>query len=71
MDAAYLHIVVNHFPIILCVVGTVAALLALALQKRALWVYSAASITIAGLTVYPVVFNGERAEDIVERRAYD
>ena len=70
MDAAYLHIVVNHFPIILCVVGTVAALLALAFQKRALWLYAAVSLTLSGALVYPVVFTGERAEDVVEKRWY-
>lgn len=70
MDAAYLHLVVNHFPIILCVVGTLAALLGLAFQKRGLWVYAAASITLAGLTIYPAVFTGERAEDVVEKRWY-
>jgi hypothetical protein len=70
MDAAYFHLVVNHFPIILCVVGTAAALLGLALQKRGLWVYAAASITIAGLTVYPVTLTGHRAEEVVERRWY-
>ena len=70
MDAAYLHIVVNHFPIILCVVGTVAALLGLAFQRRGLWVYAAASITLAGLLIYPVSLTGHRAEDIVEKRWY-
>ena len=70
MDAAYLHILLNHFPIILCVVGTVAALLALAFQKRALWLYAAVSLTLSGALVYPVVFTGERAEDVVEKRWY-
>ncbi len=70
MDAAYLHIVVNYFPIILCVVGTIAAVLGLAFQKRGLWVYAAASITIAGLMIYPVSLTGHEAEKLVERRWY-
>ena len=49
MDAAYLHLVVNHFPIVLAIAGTVAALLALALQRRGLWVYAAASLTMAAV----------------------
>ena len=70
MDAAYLHIVANHFPIILCVVGTLAALIALGVQKRGLWVYASASIALAGLLVYPVLFTGGQAEKIVEKRWY-
>lgn len=70
MDAAYLHIVVNHFPIILCLVGTIAALLGLAFQKRGLWVYAAASITIAGIMIYPVLYTGQQAEEVVKDRWY-
>jgi hypothetical protein len=70
MDAAYLHIVANHFPIILCVVGTLAALLALGVQKRGLWVYASASISLAALLVYPVLLTGNQAEEIVEKRWY-
>jgi hypothetical protein len=70
MDAAYLHLLANHVPIILCVVGTLAALLALVVQKRGVWVYAAASITLAAILVYPVMLAGEQAEVIVERRWY-
>jgi hypothetical protein len=70
MDAAYLHLVVNHFPIVLCLAGTLAALVALGVQKRGGWVYATASITLAALTVYPVMLTGHGAEEIVERRWY-
>jgi hypothetical protein len=70
MDAAYLHILLNHFPVILAVMGTLSALLALSIQKRGLWVYDAASLTIAGVLVYPVLLTGHAAEEIVEKRWY-
>ena len=70
MDAAYLHLLVNHFPIVLAIVGAAAAVLGLFVQRRAVWLYAAASLTLAGVSVYPVMLTGHRAEEIVEKRWY-
>ena len=70
MDAANLHLVISHFPIVLAVIGTLAALLAFGLQRRGVWVFAAASLTIAGVLIYPATFTGQRSADAVARRWY-
>lgn len=63
MDPAYLHILINHFPIILAVIGAAAAVLSVFVRGRSTWIYATASLTMAGLLAYPTVFTGQRAED--------
>ncbi len=61
MNWPYLHILINHFPIILTVVGSGVLALALITRRRWLWLYSVATLTLAGVSVYPVVYTGHRA----------
>lgn len=70
MDGAYIHIAVNHLPIILALMGAAAAVLALFLQKRALWLYAVATLTIAGISAYPVLLTGKEAEESMEKMPY-
>ena len=70
MDGAYIHILINHLPIILALLGAAAAVLSLFLNKRALWLYAVASLTIAGLSAYPVVLTGNEAEESMEKMPY-
>ncbi len=70
MNAAYLHLVANHFPIVLSVTGVVAALLALIVKRRGVWLYAAVSLTIAGLLAYPVMLTGHAAEDVMRDKWY-
>ena len=70
MDAAYLHLLVNHFPIILSIMGVAAAIVALLVHRRAAWLYAAASLTIAGATAYPVMLTGHGAEDVMKHKWY-
>jgi hypothetical protein len=70
INAAYLHIIVNHIPIILSGVGTAAALLALVVQRRAVWLYALASLTIAGASAYPVMLTGHAAEHVMKKMWY-
>ena len=70
MNAAYFHLVVNHFPIILSIMGVLAALLALIVKRRGAWLYAAASLTIAGLLAYPVMLTGHAAEDVMRDKWY-
>lgn len=67
MSWPYIHLVLNHFPSILLILGTVALILGLITRRRSVLLYAVASITLAGITVYPVVFSGEEAEHTVER----
>jgi hypothetical protein len=66
----YVHTLINHFPIILSVVGTGALLLALIVRRRGLWLYALATLTLAGLSVYPVFFTGDQAAHAVRTTWY-
>ena len=66
MDAAHLHLLLNHFPIIGSLIGTL--LLAYGFITRSNDVKVAACILMAvmALTALPVMKTGESAEDTVE-----
>lgn len=70
IDAAYLHLLVNHVPIILTGVGAAAAILALIVRRRAVWLYAVASLTISGATAYPVMLTGDAAGDMMKDKWY-
>jgi hypothetical protein len=59
----YIHTLVNHFPIILSVVGTAVLILALIVRHRGVFLYALATLTLAGLSVYPAFFTGDEAAD--------
>src|SRR4051812_37698262 len=61
MDWPYIHTIVNHFPIILSVVGCAVLVLALIVRRRAIWLYALATLTLAGLAAYPAFFSGDQA----------
>src|SRR5204863_551039 len=66
----YIHIVINHFPIILTIVGSAVLALALVVRRRGLWLYAVATLTLAGASVYPVYFAGDKAADAVRTTWY-
>jgi hypothetical protein len=66
----YIHTLINHFPIILTVVGTAVLLLALIVRRRGVWLYALATLTLAGLSVYPAYFTGDQAADAVHDTWY-
>jgi uncharacterized membrane protein len=66
MDQRELHLILNHFPVILTVMALFAALLAMGTRSRAAWLYSAASLTIAGLFSYPTLLTGHGAHEVLE-----
>jgi hypothetical protein len=70
MDAAYLHIVINHFPIVLSLLGLAAAVASFVWRRRAVWLYAVATLTLAGLSAYPAVFTGHGAEESMEDMNY-
>jgi uncharacterized membrane protein len=61
---------VNHFPVILAVVGTFAIVLAMLRGRRASWLYGTISLALAALTVIPTYFSGEPAEKALHRPWY-
>jgi len=66
----YTHTLINHFPIVLTVVGSAVLLLALFVRRRGLWLYALATLTLAGLSVYPVFFTGDEASDALRNTWY-
>jgi uncharacterized membrane protein len=58
----YAHLVINHFPVVLSVLGLVIALLALLFDRRAIWQVAMGALTGAGLFVFPVHFTGDQAD---------
>ncbi len=69
MNAAQVHLALNHLPIGLVVVG--APLLLAAILRKSKELKAAASIVliVSALTSIPVFLSGEPAEEIVEHRA--
>jgi uncharacterized membrane protein len=59
----YVHTLINHFPIVLSAMGTMGALVALIRKKRGVWLYTMATMTVAGLAVGPVYLTGDEADE--------
>jgi len=70
MNWPYLHTLINHFPIILSVMGAAAAVTAFTLRRRGIWLYALASLTFAGLTIYPAYLTGNEASDTMKHAWY-
>ena len=70
MNGHWLHLSINHFPIVLSIVGALAALVAFVTRRRAALLYALVTMVAAGLTSYPAQFTGEYAEEAVEHRWY-
>ena len=62
VDWAQIHILINHFPVIFVTAGALATILAVVHQRRGVWLYATASLTLAGITVVPTYFTGEPAD---------
>ena len=59
----YVHLLINHFPVVLSVIALVSALGAVITNRRGLWLNAMSMLTAAGLVVYPVHFTGDEADD--------
>jgi uncharacterized membrane protein len=70
VDWPHVHIMVNHFPVILVMVGTFAILLAMLRGQRASWLYGTISLALAAVAVIPTYFSGEPAEHALNRPWY-
>jgi uncharacterized membrane protein len=57
-----MHLLINHFPVVLSVAALTVAVLALFLKRRALWLTAMGALTSAGLFIYPVFFTGNQAD---------
>lgn len=65
-----LHILINHFPVILTVVGAFFAIVALFVRKRGVWLYATATLALAGLSVVPTFLTGDPAAEQMRNTWY-
>lgn len=63
MDPIFMHLRVNHFPIVLIVVGAVACAVAAATGRERIWTYGLVTTLIAGLSGPVAYWTGLRADD--------
>lgn len=70
MNAAYLHLLVNHFPVVLSVVGAGMILLAVFMRRPAFWRFGLTCLLLAGIAAIPVYFTGRSAGGIMEKMWY-
>ena len=67
MNGAYLHLLVNHFPVVLSVVGTAILLLALLTRRRDLWRYATLTLAFAGVAAIVAMLTGDAAADVMRK----
>lgn len=68
MNWIYVHLLLNHFPVALAVIALLMAVIALVIGRRQAWLYTAITLTLAGLSAYPASISGERAARIFRQR---
>ena len=66
MDWIHAHLVVNHFPIVLSVMASLAALLAAISGRENAWRYAVVTGLLAGLAAPIAFLTGQRAEEVAE-----
>ena len=66
MDWIYAHLVVNHFPIVLSVIASLAAVVAALSDREGAWRYAAVTGLLAGIAAPLAFLTGNRAEEIAE-----
>ncbi|MEP6507074.1 MAG: hypothetical protein ABJC63_02530 [Gemmatimonadales bacterium] len=68
MNWVYLHLLINHFPVVLGVVALISLVAAMLSGRRQMWLYTAITLTLAGVFAYPTFASGERASRIFRER---
>lgn len=63
LDWPHVHLLINHFPIILAVMGAVAVVAALITRYHGIWQYGVVSLFFMGLAAGPTVLTGDEADD--------
>ena len=70
MNAAYLHLTVNHFPVILSLLAVAGVLVAMVTGRAFFWQLGLLCGALAGLSVIVAFFTGRGAEEIMEKVWY-
>lgn len=66
MNGAHIHLLLNHFPIILLMVGFVILITGLIIKNKTLKITALVIFISGSLITFPTHLSGEKAEDIVE-----
>ena len=66
MDWIYAHLVVNHFPIILAVIASLAAVVAAISGREGAWRYAIVTGLLAAVAAPIAFLTGQQAEEIAE-----
>lgn len=66
MNAAHIHLILNHVPVLGMVFGILILLIGMIFRSMDIKKVSLGLIVVAALATIPVYFSGEEAEDIVE-----
>jgi hypothetical protein len=69
-DPVFLHLRVNHFPIILAMVGAGAAVVAAILRRDAIWRYALVTVLLGALSAPAAYWTGNAAEEKAEGFSY-
>lgn len=70
MDADAVHLAINHLPVVLSLLGAIAAAIAFVLRRRAVFLYAVSTLALAGLSSYPALRTGHTAAELIEDRWY-
>jgi len=70
MDPVLLHLRINHFPIVLAIVGVVAMVVALITKRVTYLRYAQISLLLAGVFAPVAFFSGREAEEHTEHTWY-
>jgi len=68
MNWIYLHLLLNHFPVVLGGVALISLVAAMLTGRRQMWLYTAITLTLVGVFAYPTFASGERASNIFRER---
>lgn len=66
MNWPHVHLVINHFPVILTVVAVGAVILGLIMRRTMIWIFAAVCLTLGGVSVGPVFISGKQASEVIE-----
>jgi uncharacterized membrane protein len=66
MTWLYLHLILNHFPVILALVGATACVIGASRRNQAAWTYGVISLAIAAACSIPTWITGYQAHYVLE-----
>lgn len=69
-DAAHFHLMVNHFPVVLSIVGLVAFAVGAVTRREFYWRMGLTLMVVAGLAAIAAIVTGEYASDEMRQRAF-